>query len=284
MARIDSLSIALQTDPTYKDKLAEEYGKVIENISTGTLSSVFANKDLSGDPTAGTMEAKRISNVTGSAYGTSRGRGYADKPKALPVVIAINDNKEYLEEVEEKDLQMYGIAGLIERRVRNHQMKIQIDNDVAFFQEMYATGTEATETGSTAGDKLESVIQAVETTKNDFVNGVPRNMIKVVMTPAKYGAVRSYLDTGVNNSNVNTGVGEFAMFHGVEVYSSVNLPTGVDYVVFVDGAVAQPKHLSIYNPAKIELSDATGFGSFLYKGTKAVMPDLIQYVGTTYSA
>lgn len=284
MARINSLSIALQTDASAKDLLAEEYGKVIENISTGTLSGVFANKDLSGDPEAGTVEAKRFANVAGNSYGTARAAGQGQYVKALPVVIPINDNKEYIEEVEEKDLRMYGVDGIIRRRVANHQMMIQIDNDKAFFQEMYATGTKATETGSTAGAKLESVIQAVETTKNDFVNGVPRDMIKVVMTPAKYGAVREYLDTGVNNSNVNTGVGEFAMFHGVEVYSSVNLPTGVDYVVFVDGAVAQPRHLSIYNPARIELSDATAFGSFLYKGTKAVMPDLIQYVGTTYSA
>ena len=50
MSRINSLSIALQTDASAKDLLAEEYGKVIENISTGTLSGVFANKDLSGDP------------------------------------------------------------------------------------------------------------------------------------------------------------------------------------------------------------------------------------------
>ena len=284
MARIDALSIVLQSDNSSKDKLAEEYGKVVENIATRTLSGVFSNKDLSGDPTAGTVEAKRFANVAGAAYGTARAAHNGAAIKALPVVIAINDNKEYIEEVEEKDLAMYGVAGLIERRVRNHEMMIQIDNDKAFFQEMYATGTEYTESGANAGVKLEGAIQSVETTKNDFVNGVPRDMIKVVMTPAKYGELRNYLDTTTNNANITTGVGEVGTFHGVEVFSSVNLPTGVDYVVFVDGAVAQPRKLSIYNPTKVELSDATAFGSFLYKGTKAVMPDLIKYVGTTYSA
>ena len=47
MARIDALSIELQTSG--KDKLAEEYGKVIENIQAITLSSRLKNNDLSID-------------------------------------------------------------------------------------------------------------------------------------------------------------------------------------------------------------------------------------------
>lgn len=48
MARIDSLSIQLQTDASAKDKLAESYGKVIENLEKSTISSVLKNTDLSG--------------------------------------------------------------------------------------------------------------------------------------------------------------------------------------------------------------------------------------------
>ena len=48
----------------------------------------------------------------------------------------------------------------------------------------------------------------------------------------------------------------------------------------VDGAVAQPVLPSVYSPKKVELSDATAFGMFLYKGTKAVMKDLIIYKAT----
>jgi hypothetical protein len=48
----------------------------------------------------------------------------------------------------------------------------------------------------------------------------------------------------------------------------------------VKGAVAQPVMTSIYNPTKVDLSDATAFGLFAYKGTKAVMEDLIFYNGT----
>ena len=47
MARIDSLSIDLRT--TGKDKLAEEYGKVVENLQHVTLAARLKNQDLSGE-------------------------------------------------------------------------------------------------------------------------------------------------------------------------------------------------------------------------------------------
>ena len=125
MARIDALSIQLRGSDA-KDKLAEEYGKVIENIQAITLASRLKNIDLSGDPTSGTVEAKRFVNVSGKTYGTARGHGYADKITAQPVVIAINDDTEYIEEVEEKDLKTYGVNGLIERRTRNHQNALAV--------------------------------------------------------------------------------------------------------------------------------------------------------------
>lgn len=49
MARIDSLSIELQTNTANKDKLAESYGKVIENLQKSTISEILKNKDLSGE-------------------------------------------------------------------------------------------------------------------------------------------------------------------------------------------------------------------------------------------
>jgi hypothetical protein len=109
MARIDSLSIELQTSG--KDKLAEEYGKVIENIQAITLSSRLKNTDLSGDPTSGTVEAKRFVNAKSQAYGTARQGGAGNKIKAKPVVVALDDDTEYMEEVEEKDLRTYGVSG-----------------------------------------------------------------------------------------------------------------------------------------------------------------------------
>ena len=284
MARIDALSIDLRT--TGKDKLAEEYGKVIENLQHITLASKLKNTDLSGDPTSGTVEAKRFVNKVGKAYGTARTAGKADYIKAEPVVIAINDDTEYLEEVEEKDLKTYGVNGLIERRTRNHQDALAVELDTKFFAEAVNGGTSFTPSaGATAiEDEIEEAIQAVETTKNDFVQGVPRNMIEVVMSPAYYGKLRNKINS-ISNSNDLGQVRNYEQgtFNNVNVYSNVFLPEGVNYVVMVKGAVAQPIMTSIYNPAKVDLSDATAFGLFAYKGTKAVTPDLIIYNGTAVS-
>ena len=283
MARLDALSIDLRT--TGKDKLAEEYGKVIDNLQHITLASKLKNTDLSGEPTSGTVEAKRFVNKTGKAYGTARSAGKADYVKAEPVVIAINDNTEYLEEVEEKDLKTYGVNGLIERRTRNHQDALAVELDTKFFAEAVREGTSFTPTGAPSiEDEIEEAIQTIETTKNDFVNGVPRNMIEVVMSPKYYGKLRNKINS-ISNSN-NLGVVpnfEQGTFNNTNVYSNVFLPNGINYVVMVKGAVAQPVMTSIYNPAKVDLSDATAFGLFAYKGTKAVMPDLIIYNGAVVS-
>ena len=276
MARIDALSIELRT--TGKDKLKEEYGKVIDNIQHITLASRLKNQDLSGDPTAGTVEAKRFVNVSGKAYGTARSNGKGDYIKAEPVVIAINDDTEYLEEVEEKDIAMYGVGGLIERRTRNHQNALAVELDTKFFAEAVSAGTAFTPSASATAveDEIEEAIQTIETTKNDFVQGVPRNMIEIVMSPAYYGKLRNKINS-ISNSN-NLGVVpnyEEGTFNNVHIYSSVFLPSKTDYIVMVNGAVAQPVRTSIYNPEKVQLSDATAFGLFAYKGTKAVTPDLI---------
>ena len=276
MARIDALSIELQSSG--KEKLAEEYGKVIENIQGITLASRLKNTDLSGNPTAGTVEAKRFVNAVGQTYGTARQGGAGNKIKAKPVVIAIDDNTEYMEEVEEKDLQTYGVGGLIERRTRNHQSALAVELDTKFFATAKNAGSALEIKSTSVEDEIEEAIQTVETIKNDFVNGVPRNMIKVVMNPKYYGKLRNKINA-IPNSN---GLGQLAnyeegVFNNTNVYSSVFLPAGTDYIVMVEGAVAQPIMTSISEPAKIPMSDATSFGLFAYKGTKAVMEDLIFY-------
>ena len=284
MARLDALSIELTTSG--KDKLAEEYGKVIENLQHITLASRLKNTDLSGDPTSGTVEAKRFANIVGQTYGTARTAGDAQNVKASPVVISLNDDTEYLEAVENKDLKTYGVGGLIERRTRNHQDALAVELDTKFFAEAVAEGTSFTASaGATAiEDEIEEAIQAIETTKNSFVNGVPRNMIEVVMSPAYYGKLRNKINS-ISNSNDLGKVAnwEGGIFNNTEVYSSVFLPQGINYVVMVKGAVAQPVMTSIYEPQKIDLSDDIAFGLFAYKGTKAVTPDLIIYNGSVVS-
>lgn len=278
-SRIDSLSIQLQSSES-KDKLAEEYGKVIENINATTLSAQLKNTDLSGDPTSGTVEAKRFVNAKSQAYGTARSNGKGNAIQAKPVVIPIDDDTEYMEEVEEKDLKLYGVNSLIERRTANQQESMKVELEEKFFDIAKTSGTKFTPTtGLSVEDEMEQAIQTIETTKNDFVRGVPRTMIEVIMTPAYYGKLRNKIAT-LPNANANVSSYESGIFNNTKVNSSVFLPAGVDYIVMVRGAVAQPVLPGVYAPKAIELSEATAFGLFLHKGTKAVMEDLIIYKET----
>lgn len=281
--RINSLSIKLAGQEG-QDKLAEEYGKVIENVQKNTLSTRLKNTDLSGDPTSGTVEAKRFTNVAGKAYGTARSAGEGQKIEAEPVTIKINDDTEYISEVEEKDIMMYGVGGLIERRMAEHQKGLEVELEDKFFAEAVDAGTAFTSEATAIEDEIEEAIQRLENVKNDYVRGVPRNMINVVMNTATYGKLRNKINS-ISNSNELGQVRDYeeGMFNNTKIFSTVFLPEGINYVVMIDGAVAQPIRTSEYAPRKIELSDATGFGFFAYKGTKAVTPDLIFYNGSVAS-
>lgn len=277
MARLESLNMLLDT--TGKDYLAEEYGKVIENIAKDTISGALKNTDLSGTPSAGTVEAKRFVNAESKDYGTARSANKGDAVKAKPVTVAINVDKEIVEEIEQKDVSLYGVDSVVSKRVANHGKSMTRELERAFFAEASSAGSALSTDKTAINEKIEALIQQIETTKNDFVDGVDRDMIAVVCDTATYGELRDYLDKNVNNANVNTGAEAFGTYHGVRVYSSVYLPSGVKAIGMVDGAVAQPVLPTVANPEKIQLSNAIGFGIFYSYGTKAVMPDLIVKVG-----
>ena len=273
MARISSLNMLLDT--TGKDYLAEEYGKVIENVAKNTISGALKNVDLSGTPTSGSVEAKRFVNAVSKDYGTARSANKGDSVKAKPVTVAINVDKEIVEEIEEKDVSLYGVDSVVARRVTNHGKSMVRELERAFFAEASSAGTALSTSKTAINEKIEALIQQIENTQNDFVDGVDRDMINIICDTATYGELRSFLDKDANNANVNTAVGEFGSYHGVKVYSSVYLPEGVSAIGMVDGAIAQPVLPTVANPEKIQLSNAIGFGIFYSYGTKAVMPDLI---------
>lgn len=278
MARQDSLSIFDTAEA--KAKLSESYGKVIENIEKSTISSVLKNTDLSGDPDSGSVEAKRIANTDSNAYGTARTGGKGQNVKAPAVVVNIDTDRELINEVEEKDLAMFGIDGLIQKKTASNERSMKRELERAFFSTAATAGSAVTLKSSEANDKLEELIQTLETVKNEFVDGVERDLINIICTPKAYGEIRNFLDKGAQNANINTAVGEFGMFHSVNVFSSVYLPEGVDMIAMCTGAVAQPVKVSLDEAGKIPMSDAYHFGMFYYYGTKAVMPDLIFKVAT----
>lgn len=270
MARIASLNVLLQTEG--KDFLAEEYGKVIENIQKTTISQRLKNVDLSGNPESGTVEAKRFVNRKSNTYGTARANGKGQVAKAKPVVVAIDQDKELVTEVEQKDVSMYGVDNFVERQVASDGKSMGRELERAFFAEAKTSGTEVTLTGSTPEEIAEEMIQKVETVQNDFVDGVERDMIALVCAPKFFGKLRTYLDKVQDGGAAGEEVG---FYHGVKVFSSVYLPSGADIIAMADGSVAQPVRTSLSAPAKIQLSDAIGFGLFYYYGTKATAEDLI---------
>ena len=273
MARIESLSV-LSTEEG-KAYLAEQYGKVIQNVQKGLISGSMKNTELSGDPEAGSVEAKRFANANSKAYGTARAAGKGDNVKAKPVVVQIKVDREIVEEIEEKDTKLFGVEGLLQKRFSNHSIVMDTELDTAFFACAADAAVEVEIASGTAiEDELEQVIQECENTKNDFVNGVPRAMMHMVMGTKYYGKVRNNLDKQIR-SNVDTDDEEFYSWHGVEVKSCVNLPDGVEYLLMVTGAVAQPVMSNAYSAEKIPLSEAHAVSLFYHYGTEAVTPDLI---------
>ena len=271
MARIESLNALLTT--TGKDFLAEQYGAVIANVQKATISSLLKNVDLSGTPGAGTYEAKRFVNRKSNAYGTARAAGKGQAVKASPVVISVDTDKELITEVEEKDVQLYGVDAFVERQAEMDQKSMVRELERAFFTEANTAATMVDLAAITdPAEKAEAMIQSVETVSNDYVDGVERDMIHLVCAPSFFGKLRTYLDKVQDGGAAGQ---EISTFHGVQVHSSVYLPAGVTCIAMAEGAVAQPVLPTIAPAERIQLSNAIGLGLFYSFGTKAVAADLI---------
>ena len=134
--RIDSLNILLDGSESGKMLLKEAYDGVIANIQKNTISSRIKNTDLSGDPTAGTVEAKRFVNAKSQAYGTARTAGKGNAVKGKTVTVPIDKDREFVEEIEAKDIKLLGVDGLIAKRSANHAQRMAAELDEAEFIDM----------------------------------------------------------------------------------------------------------------------------------------------------
>lgn len=283
MARLTSLSVLL--DPEGQMLLKEAYDGVIANVQKATISGKIKNTDLSGDPMAGTVEAKRFANATSQAYGTARTAGKGNKVKGKPVTVSIDQDREFVEEIAEKDIRLLGVDGLITKRSANHSMRMAAELDAAFFQKAYEAGSQYKPAAAITEiqDIVENAIVTLETTKNDYIDGIDRSMMSITFDPTTYSAMRTFLDT-VKNSNVDTTEEEFVMYHGVKCYSSNRLPAGVKFELMMDASVAQPVRSVPYTAERIPLSEDMAVEMFFYYGTEAVTPETIfWYNGTSAS-
>lgn len=270
MARTTSISLA-----SGSASLSEIYGYVIDNVMKTTLSMALKSQQYTGNPKAGSVEFVRFENATAKTYGTARSTNAGDKIKAPATTVNLSTHKEIVEEIAKFDVETFGVAGIIKRRADNHPMVMSADLDRAFFTEAESVGASLTTSSTDVWDIVEDAIQKLETTKNTYVDGVERDLINVVLTPAYYGKIRTHLDT-LPASNVETVAEEFGMYHGVKVFSSTRLPSGCNGLCMIKGAVAQPVVTDEYTSAQpIPLSNDVWTGLFYDYGTKALTPDLI---------
>lgn len=279
MARTKAISL-IQTGSTKVD-LSELSGLVIQNIQKDTLAAGLKSQSYTGNPASGSVEYKRFKNSASQEYGTARAAGKGTALTIPPTTVNLNTHREIVEEAAKFDLDTFGVGNIMARRADNHVDTVAAEFDTAFFQAGFAEGTAFTTSESAIDEILEAFVQTLETVKNDYVRGVPRNIMRLVLAPSFYGKVRNHLDKGVNNANVDTAAEDFAIFHGVRAYSSVFLPANAKAILMIEGAIAQPAVIYPYkDPEKIPLSNDYGVSMFYDYGTKVLTPDLV----FTYSA
>lgn len=276
MARTKAISL-IQNGAT-KVELAELSGLVIQNIQKDTLASGLKSQSYTGNPASGSVEYRRFKNSVSQDYGTARTAGKGTALTVPPTTVNLNTHKEIVEEAAKFDLDTFGVGNIMARRADNHVDTVAAEFDTAFFKAAFDEGTAFTAPASATdpGKIAEALIQTLETVKNDYVRGVPRNIMRLVLSPAFYGDMRDYLDKTVHNANVDTAAEDFTTFHGVRVYSSVFLPANAKAVIMIEGAIAQPAVIYPYkDPEKIPLSNDYGVSMFYDFGTKVLTPDLV---------
>ncbi len=296
MARTNAIS--LMASNSAKADLSEIYGKVIENVQKSTLSATLKSQLYTGNPAAGSVEFRRFVNASPKAYGTARTAAKGDKLVAPPTTVNLDQHKEIVEECAKFDLDTFGVGSIMARRADNHVQAMAAQLDRAFFEAAATAGTAYTPASNAKiQDIVEGMIQQLETLKNDYTDGVDRSLMALVLTPAKYGELRTFLDAQAN-PNVDTAGEEFGMYHGVRVYSCTRMPvttapaesgktktTTTHGLLMVTGAVAEPVISRPYSaPEKIPLSNDYAMSLFYDYGVKALTPDLIYKWQTAVTA
>lgn len=274
--KLESLSVLMDPESDGKQFLAELYKGTIENIMVNTISYRLKNTMLSGDPDAGTLVAKRWANISSQDYGTARTAGKGRNVKGKDVVVFVDKDKEFVEEIENKDIKLMGLGGFLEMMSDKQEIGMEQELDTAFFKVAADEGTKFTAPSGVTkiNDIIEKAIVTLATLKTDYIHGIPRNMMEVVVAPDVYSEMRDEIDKMVN-TGTNTQLENFGKWHGVTISESINLPEGVKFILMVNGSVAQPVMSNPYSAERIGLSEAFAVSLFFHYGTKAVTPETI---------
>jgi len=275
MAKEKALNILIQDSET-KDDLAEILDGVLENIQVGAVSEALKNRNGSGTPTSGSVLYKRFVNATLNSLGTARTAGKGSSIEAATITVNINDDKEIVEEVAGKDLNLYGIAGIAAKRADNQAKRIKAYLDRAFFAEAVNGGTQFTRGALTdIKDIVDAMIVAAKETSSDFIDGIDAEDLAIVLNGTARKEMKNKIDALPNGTSPSNG--RIGTYDSIEVYESNRLPQGVDAIVMLKGAVAQPYYVDEFSFEKIPLVDSWAIESFLHAGVKTLMPETIIY-------
>ncbi len=276
MARQAALNIADYTDQTTMDNLAEVLDGVIENIQVSAVSEALKNTNGSGDPKGGSVEYKRFVNAVLENKGTARTAGAGAKVLAEPVIVNLKDDKEIIEELQIKDVELYGIDGMAERRKGNFAKRIVAYLDRAFFTEAVNGGSQFDRDGKTdVKEIIDAMIVAAKETSSDFIDGIDAEDLALVVNGTYRKALKNDLDALPNGTSPANGA--IGTYDSVVTYESNRLPQGVNAIVMLKGAIAQPRLISDYAVEKVPFDDALALESYLYTGVKALVPEAIIY-------
>jgi len=275
MARTKALTVEQSTSE--KLELKEAYAGVIQAVRKNTLSQAHKSRNYAGDPTAASLEFKRFVNSTAKEQGTARTAGKGDKIKADPITLNKNVHREIVEEARKFDVDTMGET-VFARRADDHAQTMEYELDTAYFAAIAADATAFTP--SAAADtylkKLEEMFVELEKTTNIYVRGgIRRSEMICYLDSTEYSKIRSQLDTQAN-TNVNTAEEEFGMYHGVKIYSTVNMPSDAKVELIRIESVAQEANVYPYSePTRIPQSNDMSSELFYDYGTKVLTPDLM---------
>lgn len=264
MAKTESINVLL--DPSGKMVLNEAYGVLTDRFASASISNFLKNKNYSGDMSSGSVVIKKFQNGTVATYGTASTNGYGTALKGTEVTINLSNRKEIVDQVEQADISEMGLQELVNKRADSNSKTMEIDLDKAFFSTAYSTGTETESTSEAIKDIVEDMIVEVESVENSYYNGIDREFISIVLTPALYGELRTYIDT-TNTANVTIGEDVIPTYHGCKIFKSTRLPDGVDAIVMMDESVAQPLYVNDYSAEKVPYRDAIALELFYNYGT-----------------
>lgn len=276
MARQAALNIADYTNRETMDNLAEILDGVVENIQVGAVSEALKNKQGSGDPEGGSVEYKRFVNASLVNKGTARTAGAGKKVIAKPVIVNIDDDKEIIEELQLKDVKLYGIDGMAEKRKANFAKRVIAYLDRKFFTEAVTSGTQFNRGELTKiKDIIDAMIVKAKETQSDFIDGIDAEDLALVVNGTARKELKNELDSLPNGTSPSNGA--IGVYDSVITYESNRMPAGVDAIVMLKESIAEPNYLSEYGAEKVPFDDAIALETFVYSGIATLVPEAIIY-------